>query len=578
MAIAANHKDLGTVRAICEDLRRGADIGTRGANLCPSTSTNAPSAFEFGDRVTDAIVDGIKKKIMIGPMKWEEVTALNWPGIKVNGIMVRLKETGKARIILNMSKGEPFDVNGGMNCDGRFRVTMSSTKRWARALRSAGRGAWLTKIDWEAAYKNIKVLPSDIRLQFFKWGGRWFAETNLVFGAASSVGLYDRLAKLVLAIVTHEAGFPEEQCQQIIDDVVACGSKEEVLRFHSTYHGVAAKLGVKLAVEDDPTKAFSATQEGEIFGVTYNTKNMTWSLRAGKMGTIIDLIRTAEASGALPAGSLRKLSGKLVHYAPLVPNSRWFLGQLVGATGAATDIPDGEVVQLGPWLLADLQFWRTMLPFSGGRALVDDPDYRVWPGALTGDSDASGKGEGERGIGAVLGASTWAFMGLGGSTRGGAHADDGKELQSKMSVWELCGPLVLLIAAEHEVEGKQLRVMVDNIGAVYAYRKGWSNTCDLLSTVAKATAVVAMALQCELEVVKVTRCSTKGAKAADALSRGDRKGHRSHQPQAARNQSRTSRVLRKWLEKPTPDGELGTRIVQEMGRQRSDIGLVTKFV
>ena len=68
MAIAANHKDLGTVRAICEDLRRGADIGTRGANLCPSTSTNAPSAFEFGDRVTDAIVDGIKKKIMIGPM------------------------------------------------------------------------------------------------------------------------------------------------------------------------------------------------------------------------------------------------------------------------------------------------------------------------------------------------------------------------------------------------------------------------------------------------------------------------------------------------------------------------------
>ena len=62
------------------------------------------------------------------------------------------------------------------------------------------------------------------------------------------------------------------------------------------------------------------------------------------------------------------------------------------------------------------------------------------------------------------------------------------------------------------------------------------------------------------------------------MSRGDRKGHRSHQPQAARNQSRTSRVLRKWLEKPMPDGELGTRIVQEMGRQRSDIGLVAKFV
>ena len=147
-----------------------------------------------------------------------------------------------------------------------------------------------------------------------------------------------------------------------------------------------------------------------------------------------------------------------------------------------------------------------------------------------------------------------------------------------MSVWELCGPLVLLIAAEDEVEGKQLRVMVDNMGAVYAYRKGWSNTCKLLSTVAKATAVVAMALQCELEVVKVTRCSTQGAKAADALSRGDDKGHRSRQPQAARHPGKTSKALRKWLERPPPDGELGKRIVEEMGRRVSDIGLVARFV
>ena len=68
----AGHPDLGTVMEIVKDLRQGCDLGTRGEYLCPSVSTNAPSAYEYGDRVTDTIVDGIKKGIMMGPMKEEQ--------------------------------------------------------------------------------------------------------------------------------------------------------------------------------------------------------------------------------------------------------------------------------------------------------------------------------------------------------------------------------------------------------------------------------------------------------------------------------------------------------------------------
>ena len=58
----SDYPDMGTVLDIARDLRVGCDLGTRGEYLCPSTSTNAPSAYQYGDRVTDQIVDGIKKE------------------------------------------------------------------------------------------------------------------------------------------------------------------------------------------------------------------------------------------------------------------------------------------------------------------------------------------------------------------------------------------------------------------------------------------------------------------------------------------------------------------------------------
>jgi len=141
----AEHPDIGLVLEIARDLRHGCDLGTRGEYLCPSTSTNAPSAFEYGDRLTDAIVDGIKTGIVIGPMEEGDIPL---ESVKVNGLMVKLKENGVARNCMNMSRGDPFCANKGMFNDERFEVRMSTTKEWLVSLHSAGRGSWFCKIDW----------------------------------------------------------------------------------------------------------------------------------------------------------------------------------------------------------------------------------------------------------------------------------------------------------------------------------------------------------------------------------------------------------------------------------------------
>ena len=57
------------------------------------------------------------------------------------------------------------------------------------------------KVNWAAAYKQIIVNESDHHLQYFEWLGRYFLELCLVFEGMSSVGIYDRFAKIVLFIL-----------------------------------------------------------------------------------------------------------------------------------------------------------------------------------------------------------------------------------------------------------------------------------------------------------------------------------------------------------------------------------------
>ena len=133
---------------------------------------------------------------------------------------------------------------------------MSSTVRWLRALHSMGRGRFIVKMDWRAAYKHLRVKPDDVRLQFFRWCGMYFAELCLIFGGISSVGLYDRLARVVLHIALHGCSILRRQVARHLDDVVAAGTLAETLEFYERYKSVADNLGVDLVPVTDPEKAF----------------------------------------------------------------------------------------------------------------------------------------------------------------------------------------------------------------------------------------------------------------------------------------------------------------------------------
>ena len=104
------------------------------------------------------------------------------------------------------------------------------------------------KMDWSIAYKHVRVHESD---------------HNLIIQLAE---LKSRMDKRL-------------NCQQL-DNNCSAGPEGSLIlrRYRKHYRDIAEKIGVKLAPEDDPSKAFPPSTEGEILEMIYNGKDWTYFL------------------------------------------------------------------------------------------------------------------------------------------------------------------------------------------------------------------------------------------------------------------------------------------------------------
>ena len=555
---------------IMQDLTEGANIGCKHPFRQPSVSTNAPSSYEFGPHVSDAIADWLKKGFAYGPVSLDEAP----PGVKINGIMCKQKPNGSVRIILNLSSPLGASVNEGID-EKEFPATMSSTTKWIRVLNRAGRGCLMAKVDWSDAYKHLAVREQDLSLQWFSWLGMAFCELCLIFGSKSSVGLYDRLAKLVLSIVCKRLGMALSMVCQHLDDCVAASPKgsDMIHRFDVSYASVAAQLGIKLAPRDDPEKAFGPSTVGVVFGVKYDTVLWTWEIPWEKLCRIMHNLQEAIDSVSISQGLMMSICGKILDVRPLVPDGRFHVSQIIRAAGISQTKTDLCVIS-GP-LRSQLIFWSLMLRTCSGVVGIPDPDAQLPSWAWDVYTDASGGGLGPdglrtgRGVGAVA-LGWWAYVPWSRMICLGPLMEDGRRLNRKMSALELIGPLLVISSGFLRCKGQPVRVWVDNAGLVGIWRMGYSTNCDLSTTIVKAIATIAAGLGCRLDIVKILRCSSPGADMADALSKADFgrfwSTNDSEDFGCPLNPGWIPVSLLSWLEAPSVDEALGSRILGEIGQ------------
>ena len=143
--------------------------------LGPLKAKNVRSAHKNGMWMTDAIATWVKKGLLAGPF-----SRVPLGGFRQNPMMA-VEQRTKVRPIMNLSApvGEAF--NEEVDTRDLFKLKMSSTKLFRDALLKMGRRAVMSKFDIQDAYKLIKNHPSQRQLFGFKWLGKFFLDTTLIF-------------------------------------------------------------------------------------------------------------------------------------------------------------------------------------------------------------------------------------------------------------------------------------------------------------------------------------------------------------------------------------------------------------
>ena len=114
------------------------------------------------------------------------------------------------------------------------------------------------------------------------------------------------------------------------------------------------------------------------------------------------------------------------------------------------------------------------------------------------------------------------------------------------------------------------------MGSVRWWAKGWANGCNLGNSVIRALHLVTKALNVDLYIHHIPRCSCMEALVADAISKGDFRVFRTLMRGAERFPRRAPKSLECWVQNPKPDRELGDKILQEMSLSTRLLGYCKK--
>lgn len=394
-----------------------------------------------------------------------------------------------------------------------------------------------------------------------------------MFGCVSSVGIYDRMARLMVRIALSLTGFPAFLAVQHLDDlcVISPPDVELINRVYRQYLDVCKMVGVSLQEPADASadKAFAPTTRGTMLGVWFCTESWRWWLSEEKIVRYVNDLMELSRKDETTQREVWQSVGKVLYVSVLLPGSKYHTSALLAANNQSKD--PNAIVGVTKLMKEQLLWWVDMVRLVG-KGMPIPSAYDECPlNALQADSDSAGGSlRGGSGCGVLFG-DGWTQVLWPHFMNTGAKCVCGAQWKHKLSLLEFVGHFLHITAFAEENVGKVIRTNIDNSGTAVLARKGRSMRCPIMDTLIRATNYVAVALRCRAYVFEVTRCETTGAKAADSLSKSDFKRFRSLVPGAELLPRRVPVAFLKWLSRPTQDTKLGLKVVKELQRRGVDV-------
>jgi len=392
---------------------------------------------------------------------------------------------------------EITSVNHGINSDD-FPTAWGSFDAAAALILSLPPGCLAATFDISAAYRLTPIRPDQQHHLCVFWMDRVYVDRAVMFGLASSAGVFGSIADMLVAIY-HKAGFTA--LLKWVDDFFVIRLPDQSWTEHE-FMDVTGYFGVPWSIKK--MRPLAAVQR--YIGFDWDLESCTVALPSEKLSKILSALgKWLVADERFSAKDAASLHGRLVHVSCIFPLIRPFLRSISGFATSFTH-PRSEL-RVPPGVYADLswvQFLIKHLPNKIPLAPSTPVDIQWW-----GDASTS------FGIGIAL-SSYWAVWKWAPGFKVGPHQNFDIGWAEAVAIelgLRLALELGLLSSAGQR--GHTFLVRSDNAGIVSVTNKGRSRSRET-NMILKHVYLLQAEHQIRLKSVYVTSREN----ISDALSRG----------------------------------------------------------
>ena len=533
--------------------------------LPPVFTKNSNSAVKHGRLVTDKIVSWIKDDIVAGPFQSPPIGKF-----RVNPL-IAVEQHNKVRPVLNVSEPVNRSFNDNVNQFTIEKVFMASASDFGYAIVKCGLNSNMSKFDLVDAYKNIPAKIDDLRLQGFCWLGKYFIETQQIFGAKTSVSNFDIFAHTILDLAIAKSKIPKSIIFRRLDDIpiVSPDHVSWCNDFTETFVNICSNINVKLAQDcPDNEKAFKNQKRGRVLGVDFDTSNMSWSYPEGKKSKCLSVIKEAYSKERISLLEMQKFMVSLGDLGQLCPFMKGFkkplndvLSYLQNDTAITAKIP--------PQGKKDLLVWAGMLSDKEGSLPIPHEPCEPPLACKVFTTDAAGNPNGETNTGSGVG-------GIGLNAEGkiilafqyiwneemicDKKDSKGARFGAKTSTLEMAGLVIPFLLIPEEMSNQHLIFQVDNISCYFGWKNKSVKNDITASILVRSVLLISAYLGSCVHVRHLPRVSTWEADIADRLSRVHTRNSYDKMLLSSFSDLRIPKVFTDWLDNPIEDWDLPVKL------------------
>jgi hypothetical protein len=368
-------------------IRLGFDMGVSSPPLQTYTPPNHTSALSYPNHVLSHIHKELSLRRYSGPFSRSRLEFLIGPfRTSPLGTVPKSDSTTDRRIVQDLSfpRNHPSltSVNHQINIDD-FRCDWGTFNEVRNIILDAPDGTEAATLDVDAAFRCCPIIPNQQQNFVIHWNGLFYIDHNAPFGAASSGGVFGRVADALSAILSSKGFGPSKNW---VDDFVFFrfpisfdGGTPSFSYSLSDLYNLATRLGWPW--KHSKTKPFASTFK--YVGFLWSLSSKSVQIPEPKKARYLAKLEPWVTGRKFSKKEAESVLGTLVHCSLAVPDGRSHLPSIARFV-TSFNYASSPFTRLtpNPSVLSDINWWRSQLSadFCGSLLLKPPPisPVEVW--------------------------------------------------------------------------------------------------------------------------------------------------------------------------------------------------------